>query len=148
LRGELFAPDPDVLRRRLTAVLEGVHVPARSAPAAAGMFRQMMRPAIGVAIAAGVAGIVIIALSTSLESNDRDSVPTIAAQPLLSTDGVETLPSYVVPQSPGTQSSITLTNYLMQHEQVTPAIRRASISSSVVGDQRLWRNTDGTEPTE
>ncbi|HEX9876488.1 MAG TPA: sigma-E factor negative regulatory protein [Gammaproteobacteria bacterium] len=148
LRGELLGPDPDVLRRRLSAALEGVYVPVRRSPPEPGWVRRLTRPAVGVGIAASVAGIAIFALSSGIGFNDGDGAPTVAVDRGLATGDSEQPPSYVVPEAPGTEGSMTLTNYLMQHGQYTPAIRRASIDSAVASDSNVWQVVTEAEPAE
>jgi hypothetical protein len=110
--------------------------------------RRLTRPAVGVGIAASVAGIAIFALSSGIGFNDGDGAPTVAADRGLATGDSEQPPSYVVPEAPGTEGSMTLTNYLMQHGQYTPAIRRASIDSAVASDSNVWQVVTEAEPAE
>lgn len=138
VRGDLLGPDPDVLRRRIGAALEGVHLPARTEPPARPRLRHFARPAIGAGIAASVAVAALLAVGTTSE---EDVPAVLAADPVPDTVFLEgeLLPSYIVPVEAAGQTSITLTDYLVQHNQFTPAIRRASLNSSVVGEQRYWQ---------
>jgi hypothetical protein len=56
--------------------------------------------------------------------------------------------TYIVPVSVGNQPYITLTDYIVQHNQFTPAIRRASINSSVIGEQTSWRVAPPAAPVD
>jgi negative regulator of sigma E activity len=148
MRGELLGPDPDVLRRRISAALEGVHLPARSEAEPARPWRQLVRPALGGAIAAGAAIVALLAVGIDSENTASVDAPVAAADPIPDASVVEgeLLPSFVVPEQVGSQSSIRLTDYIMQHNQFTPAIRRASINSSVAGEQHYWRPVPQDQP--
>jgi len=150
MRGELLGPDPDVLRRRISAALEGVHLPARSEPVLRSPMRRFARPALGAAIAASAAIAALLVVSAGPGSGDRNEPSIAAADPIPEAALVtgELLPSFVVPTEASTQSSIRLTDYIVQHNQFTPAIRRASINSTVAGEQHFWRPVPQTQPAE
>ena len=67
LRGELIGPDPDVLRRRINASLEGVHVPEHAHASVPNPLRRFLRPAAGVGIAASVAIAALLAVNPDSE---------------------------------------------------------------------------------
>jgi negative regulator of sigma E activity len=71
VRGELLDPDPDVLRRRIGAALEGVHLPVRAEPQAAALGQRLFGPAIGAGIAASVAVVALLALNFDRGDHDR-----------------------------------------------------------------------------
>jgi negative regulator of sigma E activity len=150
MRGELLGPDPDVLRRRISAALEGVHLPVRSEVEPARPWRRLVRPALGGAIAASAAIVALLAVGIDSENSVSVDAPVAAADPIPDAAVVEgeLLPSFVVPEQVGTQSSIRLTDYIVQHNQFTPAIRRASINSSVAGEQHYWRPVPQDQPED
>ncbi|MDH3420361.1 MAG: sigma-E factor negative regulatory protein [Gammaproteobacteria bacterium] len=151
LRGELIGPDPDVLRRRINASLEGVHVPEPVQAPVPSPHWRFVRPAAGVGIAASVAIAALLAVST-----DRDIEPGADAPPVAVIETVPTivpvetelLPSFVVPVSATSQSSIRFTDYLVQHNRFAPAIRRASINSSIAGEQHTLRRVQELRTAE
>jgi sigma-E factor negative regulatory protein RseA len=150
MRGELLGPDPDVLRRRISAALEGVHLPTRAEPAPRSPLRRLARPALGAAIAASAAIAALLVVSAGSDRSVGNDPPVAAASaiPEAAFFEGELLPSFVVPTEADTQSSIRLTDYIVQHNQFTPAIRRASINSSVAGEQHYWRPVPPTPPAE
>jgi len=147
VRGELLNPDPDVLRRRIGAALEGVHLPPRAEPQVATWGQRLMRPAIGAGVAASVALVALLALNAGGDAGESANEAAVAEQlaPAETEPGLP--PSYIVPVRAGNQPFIRLTNYLVQHNQFTPAIRRASMNASVVGEQHVWRGQE-PEPVE
>ncbi|NIW23180.1 MAG: hypothetical protein GWN29_00665, partial [Gammaproteobacteria bacterium] len=78
LRGELIGPDPDVLRRRISASLEGVHVPEHAPVTAPSPLRRLLRPAAGVGIAASVAIAALLAVSQDAGVDSGASAPPVA----------------------------------------------------------------------
>ncbi len=138
LRGELIGPDPDVLRRRISAALEGVHVPEHVHTPAPALLRRFLRPAAGVGIAASVAIAALLVVSSGSGVNTASDGPPVAVVetvPTVIPVQTELLPSFVVPVSATSQPSIRFTDYLVQHNRFAPAIRRASINSSIAGEQ-------------
>lgn len=136
LRGELPNPDPDVLRRRVQAALDGVDANEQAAetPPRA---KRFFRPAIGFGIAASVA-VAALALLTVRNSpiDATDAVPQIASTQ--TGVGLDEQPSYVVPREatgPLSQQPIRLTNYLITHGQYAPGIRRTSIHTNVISNE-------------
>lgn len=151
LRGELIGPDPDVLRRRISAALEGVHVPEHARTRAPSPLRRFVRPAAGVGIAASVAMAALLAVSTGPSIDPVSDMPPVAiveTVPAMVPVETELLPSFIVPVSAMSQTSIRFTDYLVQHNRFTPAIRRASISSSVVGEQHVLRRVQELQTAE
>ena len=142
LRGELLAPDPDILRRRIGASLEGVHLPSRldAEPIPVRTYHRFARPALGAAIAASVAVAALLVLrigpggSPSIDSTVAD-VPQMSPSP--ATTVASDMPrNLVIPASVNSEFSITMTDYIVQHNQYAPAIRNISINSSVAGEHR------------
>ncbi|HSG64662.1 MAG TPA: sigma-E factor negative regulatory protein [Gammaproteobacteria bacterium] len=145
MRGELLSPDPDVLRRRISAALEGVHLPVRAdtqdGAQATPWLRLLTRPAVGAGIAATVAVAAVLVVSSGSRDAQQTEPTAAVMESVPSSVAVESelASGYIVPVSAGSQPYITLTDYIVQHNQFTPAIRRASINSSVVGEQTSWR---------
>lgn len=151
LRGELFGPDPDVLRRRISAALEGVHVPAHARTSAPRPLRRFLRPVAGVGIAASVAIAALLAVNPGTSVDPSSSAPPVAVVetvPTVVPMQTELPPSFVVPVSATSQSSIRFTDYLVQHNRYAPAIRRASINSTIAGEQHTLRRVEELQTAE
>lgn len=152
MRGELLGPDLDILRRRISASLEGVHMPSRPEPVAARKRHRYLRPVLGAAIAASVAVAAVLALRVEIGGNAAVA-PAVAdagqSSPSPAVSVSSDLPrGYVLPASASTRYSITMTDYIVRHNRYTPAIRRQSIHSSVVGDQHQYGATPVSQPIE
>lgn len=150
MRAELLAPDPDVLRRRIGAALEGVHLPTYVERGERGWLGRMTRPALGAAIAASVAVAAVIVVS-GRSGVGEPVTPQLASTPAareatMASGGLA--PSFVAPASSSTQSAIMLTDYIVEHNQFTSAMRRASINSTVVGEQHQWRIVPASQSLE
>jgi negative regulator of sigma E activity len=145
LRGELLEPNHGVLRRRVAAALQGTPADAASlvrqsvaAPARWGA--RLVRPVLGLGIAAAVATVAIGTLRMLSEATPR-AVPTAAVEtaPIAALQAASGTPppSYVVPQevsdAPTVPPPIRLTNYLMHHSVYASGLSRTSVSSNVVG---------------
>ena len=153
LRGELIGPDPDVLRRRISAALEGVHVPEHAQAQAVSPLRRFLRPAAGVGIAASVAVAALLAVSIGSDTDpaagaDMPPVAVVETVPAVVPVETELLPSFIVPVSSSSQSSIRFTDYLVRHNRFAPAIRRASINSSIAGEQHTLRRVQELQTAE
>lgn len=151
LRGELIGPDPDVLRRRINASLEGVHVPEHVPLPEPNRLWRFARPAAGVGIAASVAIAALLAVSAGPDgrpSADAPSVEVVETVPTVVPVQTELLPSFVVPVSATNQPSIRFTDYLVQHNRFAPPIRRASINSSIAGEQHTLSRVQELPPAE
>ena len=151
MRAELLGPDPDILRRRIGAALEGVHLPRQSEPSIAPTTRRYLRPVLGAAIAASVAVVAVLVLRVgpggedAVEAEIATSAPSSSPAVSVSSD----LPrNFVVPASASGSYSLTMTDYIVQHSQFTPAIRRQSINSSVAGEQHQYRTVPATLTVE
>lgn len=152
MRAELLGPDPDILRRRISASLEGVHLPRQAEPSVARTTRRYLRPVLGAAIAASVAVAAVLVLrvgpgaDAAVEAGFANSTPP-SSSPAVSVSS--NLPrSFVVPASAGGRYSLTMTDYIVQHSQYTPAIRRQSMNSSVAGEQHQYRTVPATLTVE
>jgi sigma-E factor negative regulatory protein RseA len=132
LRNELLQPDPAILLRRISSVLDGAAPIAVRAPRrwSAGF----VRPLAGLAIAAGVASIAIFGLQT-LNDTRVDSSSAVVA-PHSVAEAIEPA-SYVVPLEAAPAHPVTppirLTNYLVHHGEYTSGLSRTSVHSNVVG---------------
>lgn len=149
LRGELIGPDPDVLRRRISASLEGVHVPAPEVTAAPSPLRRLVRPLAGVGIAASVAIAALVAVNPDLGVDPGSStppVPVVETVPTVVPVQTELMPSFVVPVS--ATSQLRFTDYLMHHNRFAPAIRRVSINSSIAGEQHTLLRIEELQDAE
>ncbi len=138
LRGELTTADPDVLRRRVTSALHGA-VPQQQLAARAAIVQprraRLVRPFVGVGIAAAVAIAAVIGLRYANEA--RFPVEgALDATPLQAGQWTEP-PSYVVPQDAAESGPVAppirLTNYLMRHGEYASGLSRTSVHSNVVG---------------
>ena len=137
LRGELTTADPDVLRRRITSALHGA-VPQQQLAARAPIVQpwraRLVRPFVGVGIAAAVAIAAVIGLRFANEA--RSPVEGLDATPLQAGQWTEP-PSYVVPQDAAESGPVAppirLTNYLMRHGEYASGLSRTSVHSNVVG---------------
>ena len=143
LRGDLPNPDPDVLRRRVRAELDGVRTAGRSRESAEAR-RRYFRPAVGLGIAASVA-VVALASLNAINSPVDPAVPEalVAGAPLGAIERDDPA-SYVVPgEAAGLPTvgdtlstpPIRLTNYLITHGQYAPGIRRTSIHTNVISNE-------------
>ena len=139
LRGELTTADPDVLRRRITSALHGA-VPQQQLAARAPIVQpwraRLVRPFVGVGIAAAVAIAAVIALRSANEA--RFPVEgALDATPLQAAGQWTEPPSYVVPQDAAESGPVAppirLTNYLMRHGEYASGLSRTSVHSNVVG---------------
>ena len=134
MRNELLAPHPDQLRRNVLRALDADSAPTVSPAVPRWDYRQLMRPAVGVALAASVAVIAILGLQTITQPGGSPG-----ARPLVTEATQTPAPSYVVPQETldgsAVQLPIRLTNYLVNHGEYASGLRRAAIHSDIVGSQ-------------
>ncbi|MEO8464858.1 MAG: sigma-E factor negative regulatory protein [Gammaproteobacteria bacterium] len=133
LRGELLQPHSSMLRRRITAALDGAVTTTERLAAPRGSARYA-RPLLGLGIAAAVA---VAAIGTLRLVNEAGVAPNGAiGGTVLARDQV-VAPSYVVPQDATPAGPVTspirLTNYLIHHSEYASGLGRASVSSNVVG---------------
>jgi len=126
MRGEMLDPNSSVLRRRITAALDGA-VPAteRSVPRWSARYA---RPLLGVGIAAAVA---VAAIGTLRLVNESGVAPNAATGGAVVAGDQVVAPSYVVPQDATPSGPVT--NYLIHHSEYASGLGRASVSSNVVG---------------
>ena len=134
LRGELFPPDPDALRRRVYDALNGAPAAARQ-PAAAAVSappaprtgqRRWARPAAGVGVAASVAVVSLLVFRNFNQAEDVESAPITVFSAIVPTDSVQAV------QGNAPVPPIRLTNYLLHHGEYA-RLSRTSVHSTVVG---------------
>ncbi len=152
LRGEVLAPEPDVLRRRIQAELGGLPAAAAQTHDPTTVPSPFLRPALGFGIAATVAVVALLALGGLNRSAIVDDPSGLVARDASNANANAAL-SYVVPQEAAGDSlpanqplDIRLTNYLLTHGTYAPGLTRTSIHSKVVGNQGSL--VFGTEPPE
>lgn len=149
LRNETLLPDPDLLRRRINASLDGgVSVVAARAPRSR-IWAGFVKPAVGTGIAATVALAAVIMLRGTGELGASDpSGPAALQATRQSTDSA----SYVVPQEPPRQGSVALpiryTNYLMHHGEYASGLNRTLVRSNVVSTREADIAVEGEEAFE
>jgi sigma-E factor negative regulatory protein RseA len=151
IRGELIGPDPDVLRRRISASLEGVHVPEHSPVSVPNPRWRILRPVAGLGIAASVAIAALVAVNPGPGIDSGSETPPVAiveTVPTVVPVQTELMPSFVVPVSATSQPSLRFTDYLVQHNRFAPAIRRVSINSSIAGEQHTLRRVQELQTAE
>lgn len=135
MRGELERAHPNVLRHRLQDALNGVsrsrETPVRRRP----HLGALVKPAIGVAIAAGVAAVAVVTLQTANVGASRGGVTAAAVAPLQAGERTDA-ESYVVPRDSNqwrlVSPPIQLTKYLMHHSEYASHLSRTSVHSNVV----------------
>jgi negative regulator of sigma E activity len=153
LRGELVHPDPAALRQRLDKAMGG-SAPSIVPAAAARSFaaRGLVKPAVGVAIAASVAIAAVLVLRSGAMAPGGAVVATEVPGPLTAAS-VEPR-SYVVPQEASESRAVTqpirLTNYLVHHGEFASGLGRTLIHSSIVSAQETLTETEEqqNEPVE
>jgi negative regulator of sigma E activity len=132
LRGELKTSDPELLRRRLQAAMDGVgRAPAGRAPQRMGSTR-FFKHAIGLAIAASVTVAALLMLRTSSIESASEASATASLEASL--EGRDA--SYIVPLETDARRvaspPVRLTNYMMQHGEYASHLSRTSVHSNVV----------------
>jgi negative regulator of sigma E activity len=135
LRRELKTADPDVLRRRLQAGMDGIggSQSGRARRERVG-YARFFKPALGLAIAASVTVAALLLLRTS-GMDGAGEAPVASLE--TSADGpAEQGASYVVPLGTGPRRMasppVRLTNYMMQHGEYASRLSRTSVHSNVV----------------
>lgn len=132
-----IAAEPDSRRKP-------VLTPPRISPTAL----RWLRPASGVAIAAGVAAVAVLSLRpTALQPElvaVNESVPAPAAE---STQA----PSYTVPTNPGSTAFVPaarLTNYVVAHSEYSSPLARRTVLSGVLSDDESEQDDVSTQTSE
>ena len=130
-------PEPNGIPNRIAAPAAAVRAP-RISPAAI----RYLRPAAGMAIAAGVAAVAVFIMQPASEPElGGVSTPLVAAnQPAANESAVtpaEDESSYVVPTSTSSSAFIPatrLTNYVVAHSEYSSPLGRRSVLSGVLAD--------------
>lgn len=147
LRGELLVPDPAALRRGVAQAISGVPAPVPPRAERRSWNARLVKPAAGVAIAASMAVVGVLALNQVNGLRSEQAVASVTADGRLAdNDAMSEAPSYVVPQDtvsgqPGVPP-IRLTNYLMRHGEYASGLGRQSIHSIVVGQDESPESPD------
>src|SRR5690606_11134180 len=133
LRGELLQPDPDMLRRRVNAALNGlasVPKPAAAAmpPPRAAANARWANPAVGLGLAASVAVAALFTVRAMNQADGSAETPTPVMSTIVPADSPQQGASSVVAPLP----PIRLTNYLLHHGEYA-GLSRTSVHSTVVG---------------
>jgi negative regulator of sigma E activity len=137
LRGELKTSDPDLLRRRLQAAMDGVAFGRTASARRPSRYTRFLKPAVGLAIAASVAVAALLTLHTSSRNAASDTrVADTASNEVGDVERVADGASYVVPPETAPRRVVTppvrLTNYMMQHGEYASRLHRTSVHSNVV----------------
>lgn len=141
LRGEIFASDPNVLRRRVQKELGVVPVPVRHGLGQAVVPRGFARSALGFGIAATVAVVALLTLS-NLNQNTTQGEGLLASD--VSVVPVAERADFGLPQEVSIDAQpvhqplaapIRLTNYLVTHGEYVQGFGRTSIHTDVVGNR-------------
>jgi negative regulator of sigma E activity len=133
LRGEVNTSDPELLRRRLQAVMDGVNraQTAREPPRVS--YARLLKPAVGLAIAASVTVAALLMLRTSGMNGGSEAAVSGIASLAASQEEPE---SYTVPPDTDFRRTaaptVRLTNYMMQHGEYASYLSRTSVHSNVV----------------
>jgi negative regulator of sigma E activity len=137
LRGELKMSDPELLRRRLQAAMDGIGRSQNARTPQRVGYARFLKPALGLAIAASVAITAFLMLRTS-DMNGAREAPTsrIAALEASADEREGRGASYVVPPDTDPRRMVSppvrLTNYMMQHGEYASRLSRTSVHSNVV----------------
>ena len=141
LRGEIFASDPNVLRRRVQKELGVVPVPVRHGLGRTVVPRGFARSALGFGIAATVAVVALLTLS-NLNQNTTQGEGLLASD--VSVVPVAKRADFGLPQEVSIDAQpvhqplaapIRLTNYLVTHGEYVQGFGRTSIHTDVVGNR-------------
>lgn len=151
LRGELLQSEPTALGRRIGRVIRqdaDQQTPAHAARANVAM-RRLLKPALGVAIAASVAVAAVLVLRVGGQAPLANAPEPVATTAAVSAPEPQ---SYVVPQERSQPRNVTqpirLTNYVVHHGEYVSGLPRTWIHSSVVGMQEATLTTEEGDTTD
>jgi negative regulator of sigma E activity len=153
LRGELKTADPELLRRRLQAAMDGVgRAQVGRVPQRVG-YARLIKPAIGVALAASVTAAALLMFRPSGMNETSEAATSGVASLEASGDGREAPdPGYVVSRDADPRRTalppVRLTNYMMQHGEYASRLSRTSVHSNVVtiGQPDMLNDSGSAEP--
>lgn len=112
---------------------------------------RYLRPAAGMAIAAGVAAVAILTMQPLGQSDlegPSATTPLIAANEPTAEREVDSDPSYVVPTSTSSSAFIPatrLTNYVVAHSEYSSPLGRRSVLTGVLADDEEVTAVEGEE---
>ncbi len=115
---------------------------------------RYLRPAAGMAIAAGVAAIAVLTMQPVGQSDPNGAAtPLVAASESAANESVltsagDTDPSYVVPTSTTSSAFIPatrLTNYVVAHSEYSSPLGRRSVLTGVLADDTQTEGLEGEE---
>lgn len=115
---------------------------------------RYLRPAAGMAIAAGVAAVAVLTMQPLGQSDLEGSsatTPLIAANEPVAESAVDSGPSYVVPTSTSSSAFIPatrLTNYVVAHSEYSSPLGRRSVLTGVLADDEEVAAAEGEEPVQ
>ena len=151
LRGELKMQDPELLRRRLQAAMDGVTSAPATRTRRPGRYARFLKPAVGLAIAASVTVAALLVLEASRRDGASEAETSGVASLEASTAGEVDDAIYVVPPETEPRRMVSppvrLTNYMMQHGEYASRLNRTSVHSTVVttGQPELPADTEALE---
>jgi negative regulator of sigma E activity len=137
LRGEVNTSDPELLRRRLHAAMDGVNRAPGARERQRVSYARFFKPAVGLAIAASVMAAAVLVLRTSsLNAPSEAAIVGIASLEPSGDGRREETASYKVPPDADfrrmASPPVRLTNYMMQHGEYASRLSRTSVHSNVV----------------
>ena len=136
LRGEVKTPDPELLRRRLHAAMDGVNRAQGARERQRASYARFFKPAVGLAVAASVMVAALLVLRTSSMNGASEAAISGIASLEPSGNGREETASYIVPPDADfrrmASPPVRLTNYMMQHGEYASRLSRTSVHSNVV----------------
>ncbi len=137
---------------RIAAAIEQDAVPEITTAITAKVSRPWLKPAVGMTLAASVATVAIMSISTLQSVNHLVPVAQMAANPIVNSTQLSSTSanSYVVPVATTAPSApisaARLTNYVVAHSEFTsPLGRRNMMTGFVTNDQQV---TDADETVE
>jgi sigma-E factor negative regulatory protein RseA len=149
LRRQGAAPAPANFSERIAAAIAAepaLDTTRRTVPKTAARLSQWLRPAAGIAVAAGVAAVAILALQPPQQTQTAPfAIETTATTPIAQTD-VPDSASYIVPANTATSGFVPaarLTNYVVAHSEYSSPLGRRSVLSGVLAEEEP---EDGAEP--
>jgi sigma-E factor negative regulatory protein RseA len=137
------APIPErVSQQRPAAAVQKI-APAAARPG----FVRFARPAVGMAIAAGVAAVAVLSMQPIGQPEVTSGQTLVAAnEPTVAPAETNADTSYVVPTSTSNSAFIPatrLTNYVVAHSEYSSPLGRRSLMSGVLADDEEAEGTDG-----
>jgi negative regulator of sigma E activity len=144
LRAKASVAAPLNFSERVAAAIAAepaISVPAvaRRAPSIAA---RWMRPAAGVAVAAGVAAIAVFALQAPQQATGPSTIAGVTPEPIVSASDPA---SYIVPASTASSGYVPaarLTNYVVAHSEYSSPLGRRSVLSGVLAEEDPGDDSD------